>query len=62
MKKRKFKLTLDVEFEFEFDGHAEWRLEPKYLKQTILKEYFYENGVELNQDIEIKEITDETKN
>lgn len=62
MKTRKFKLTLDVELDIDPNEYVDWRLNKRYLRETILAQYFYDNGVELNQDIKIEEITDETKN
>lgn len=56
---RKFKITLDEDIDIDTTEYYEHQLKGRYLKQTILALYFYENGVELNQDIQIKEITDE---
>lgn len=61
--KRKYHLTLDVEFEFDTAFYEEWEIgDDERLRRSILMEYFLENGTKLNQDIQIEEITDETKN
>ena len=52
--KGKYRLQLDVVIDIDLPKDTpEWRLNEKYLKQTILNEYFYKNGIDLNQDIQI---------
>ena len=52
--KGKYRLKLDVVIDIDLPKDTpEWRLNEKYLKQTIMNEYFYKNGTDLNQDIQI---------
>ena len=52
--KGKYRLQLDVVIDIDLPKDTpEWQLNEKYLKQTILNEYFYKNGTDLNQDIQI---------
>ena len=52
--KGKYRLKLDVVIDIDLPKDTpDWRLNEKYLKLTILNEYFYKNGTDLNQDIQI---------